>query len=82
MHFAISHDMNLQLCPHISARSLVIYQTYTNIWVSRANIPVNSFTSKYGCPEDDIVIQKVINESIDGFADINKYVKHIHSLYF
>ena len=86
MHFAISQGVPVKLCAYISHDDLAYGRLDEDTCVASAKFSVDSSAAHCGKPEervssDEIMIRKVIENSINGFNGVDQSVERIRLSY-
>ena len=86
MHFAVCQGVPVKLCACISPEALDKGQVHEDTCVASAKFSVDSSAARCGksgalVSADEIMIQKVIENSVSGFNGVNKSVEDIRLSY-
>jgi len=86
MHFAVCQGVPVKLCAHISPEDLWHGRVHEDTCVASAELSVDSSAALCGKPgepqgSDEIMIRKVIDNSLNGFNGANVSVENIRLSY-
>ena len=82
MHIAVCQGVPVKLCAYISPDDLMWGNIHEDTCVASAEFSVDSSAARCGIPgqpqsSDEIMIQKVIDKSVNGFNGVNQSVEDI-----